>query len=316
MERYIDEYATALRRAGESVRILNEIRPGVYTDGWTFERHLPFLIRGYTEEIVHANTSRVGRVLALCGIPYVYTTHNPYWFESRNSLQRVLFEDERSSVRFARASIAFTDRLRDRMALVRPRRGPVVTIPLGVDTERFHARGPGDPSQALGVGEIAPRKRWEVAARAVQGTGVHLRLVGPIRDPAYAQALGGLGAEVVGEVSDEGLLAAYETAGLLLHPSEKEALPGVVLQAMAFGRPVIGGHAISPVRGVLASPVGDEAESIRFMREWVVRLSRDEGQRKEWGQRVRGEVELSYSWPRIVQQHLALYRGVLAGSPS
>ncbi len=311
MERYIAEYAVALRRSGQTVRILNEIRPGVYTQGWTFERHLPFLLRRHTEEVVHVNTSRTGVVLALAGVPFVYTTHNPYWFEPRNALQRVLFENERFAVRYARASVAFTDRLRERMGRVRPRRGPVVTIPLGVDTEKFRAHGPGDPGRALGVGEVSERKRWHVAARALQGSPVRLTIVGPIRDPVYAATLRGLGAELAGEVPEAELLAAFDASGMLVHPSEKEALPGVVLQAMAFGRPVIGGHAIASIDGVLAAPSEDEATAIAFIRQWAGRFNGDERLRREEGARARRSAEANYSWGRIVEHHLALYREVM-----
>lgn len=312
MERYIAEYATALRQRGQTVRILNEVRPGVYTQGWTFERHLPSLLRGHAEEVVHVNTSRAGLMLALAGIPFVYTTHNPYWFEPRNSLQRLLFENERFAVRFARASVAFTDRLRDRVALVHPRRGPVRTIPLGVDTEKFRARGPGDPYRALGVGEVSDRKRWHVAARALRGTSVRLTIVGPIRDPLYASALRDAGVELAGEVSEGELLAAFETAGMMVHPSDKEALPGVVLQAMAFGRPVIGSHAIAPIEGVIAAPSDEEATVVEFVRQWSARLSSDDALRRDQGMRARRSAETHYSWKAIVELHLALYREAFA----
>ncbi len=308
MERYIDEYASALRKGGHSVRIVNTLASGALTDPWTFARHLPGLLRGAEERIVHVNTSHAGIVLGLAGIPFVYTTHNPYWFVSRNAGQEVLWEKEALAVRFARGSVAFTDRLRERMGALRVRRGPVVTIPLGVDPERFAPHGEGSADLALGVGEISPRKNWAVAARALRGTGVRLRIVGPIRDPDLADELRRLGAELTGEVADDALRSEYARAGFLVHPSLHEALPGVVLQAMACGRPVIGSPAIASIDGVLAAPQGDDAVLGGFVRDTATRLAHDDEERAVRGLECRQIVERSYAWERVVERYLALYR--------
>lgn len=312
IERYLFEYAAALRTAGHTVRILNEVRPGVYTRGWTFERRLPFLLRGREEEIVHANISRAGVMLALAGIPFVYTSHNPNWFAPHGGPEALLFETERFAVRSARASVAFTDPLRRRMESVRGCRGPIVTIPLGVDTERFRSSREGDPSVALGVGEVVERKRWHLAAEAVQGTGVTLQIVGPIRDSAYAARLRAQGVELVGEVSDASLLRAFEGAGVVLHPSDREAFPGVVLQAMSCGRPVLGGATLAPVEGVLAAP-SDDADTVRtFLRAQLGRMVEDPSYRRAVGSHARERVEALFAWPVVVRQHVELYRRVLA----
>lgn len=307
MERYIAEYAAALQRAGQAVRILNQFRPGTYTRGSAFERHLPGLLRGHDEEIVHVNTSLSGVMLALAGIPYVYTSHHPGWFTLRTAAERLRFEDERFAVRFARASVAFTGRLEERMRRLRFRRGPVTQIPLGVDSSKFRARGPGDPRLALSVGEVTPRKRWHLALEALASTGIRFMLVGPIRDPDYAERLRSRGAELRGEVTEPDLLAAYEACGQLLHPSSGEALPGAVLQAMAFSRPVLGGPAIAPIEGVLAASTDEETELVRFFREQATRFRDDDAARRSAGALGRASVEANYAWERVVERHLALY---------
>lgn len=316
IERYLYEYGRALERAGHSVRILNGVRPGVYSRGWTFERQLPHLLRSRTEEIVHAHVSRAGVVLGLAGIPFVYTTHNPDWFAPRGSRHPGGLEGERFAVRFAEATVAFSDRLRTRVEGVGWRRGPVLTIPLGVDTEQFRASGPGDPAVALGVGEVAPRKRWHLAARALHGSSVRLTVVGPIRDRAYASQLEALGSTLTGELTEEALLRAFDGAGVVVHPSDREALPGAVLQGLSFGRPVVGGATIASIEGVLAAPSDDPATVEAFIRGSVDRLGQDPSFRAAVGRRARESAEQNYAWGAIVRAHLTLYERVLARSRS
>ena len=312
IERNIAELAAALKRAGQEVTILNGIRPGVLTKGWRFERHLPWLVRRYSADVVHLHTSRAALLLGLAGRPYVFTTHTPSWLRPMNALQRSLFERERHAVRLADATIAETEVLQHAVDRVAWRRGPVVWIPHGIDTERFRARTPGNPSVALGVGVIEPRKRWELAVQALRGTSIRLEIVGPLRDPAYAARLRALGADLLGEVSEARLLEALESCGFMVPPSEAETgLAVSALQAMCFSRPVIGGPALSGLKEALLCESNDDADLLSFLRTTALQLSEDEARRRYIGEASRRFVEAHHSWDTVVQEHLRVYRWVV-----
>ena len=308
IERTIAELATALRAAGAEVEVVNRSRLDRFTTGWAFERALPRLLRERRGDVVHAHTSRAALVLGLIGRPYVYTTHTPHWLYRQNWAQRMLFQRERQAVRGAQASIALTDPFRRILEGVGGRRGPVVTIPIGVDTARFRPTGPPEPHRVLGVGTIEPRKRWHLAARAVRESGIRLRLVGPLRDVEYARKVAGEGAVLLGEVNDEALREELARAICLVHPSDSEVLPGAVLQAMAAGRVAVGGPAISAIPGTLHSPTNGEAEVESFLRTTVQELDQDLERVQRLGLEARAIVEREYAWSAVARAHLDLYR--------
>ena len=315
VERFVDEYARALARAGVSVRVVNEGPEGLYPTGWAFARAVPGLLGSDPEEIVHANTSEPAITLGLLGRSYVYTTHFPDWLRPPRSGVRSGRTKEAMAVRRARGSTTFSDALRGALERVPRRRGPVVTIPLGVDVERFRPDGLGDGGLALGVGEIVARKRWTIAARAVRGTGVRLRLVGPIREPALADELRSLGAEVVGEVDGPGLLRELSAAGVLLHPGDREAWPGVALQALAAGRPVLASGSLASLVGATVADSDSPDRVERFFRTTLEQWHRDPGERERRSQAARECAESLYAWDRLVPRYLAFYREVGRDDP-
>lgn len=310
IERFITRLGENLQHAGAEVSIVNEIRPGQLTRGWRFERHLPFLLRERDTDIIHAHTSRAGLMLGLSSIPYVYTSHTPHWLLAHNPLQGALFERERLAVRLAQATIALTGRLEERIAEVHCRRGPVVRIPIAVDTDLFRPRSTGDPRIVLGIGAIEVRKRWHLAARALRGIGVDLRIVGPVRDRAYADQIRQEGAFLLGEVSQEEVLRELERCGVVVHPALGEAFSQAVLEGMAFFRPVICGPTMGHIPGALCAPTDDEDTVVEFIRKWATIFLSDDAQRIAIGRAARTVVEQAYSWPAVVKAHIALYERV------
>ncbi|HEY6238887.1 MAG TPA: glycosyltransferase family 4 protein, partial [Thermoplasmata archaeon] len=251
VERTLSEYARALRAAGHEVTVVNEVRGRRNRDEYRFALRLPRLLEGMEYDVLHASSPVVANRLAWMGRPFTYTSHSRHWFEIGGWRGRWGLWLERRAVRRAVHTVALTERLRSRMIeLVGPSAAARTSvIPIGVDTDRFRPdwnarRG----NVALGVGVVAPFKRWHLAAAALKGTGVRLRLLGPTPDTAYAAEVRAAGddVEIVGEVSDEVLRTAYSQSDLLVHPSRVELLAGVVLQGLSAGLPVLG-----------ASPVAD-----------------------------------------------------------
>ncbi|MGI0139933.1 MAG: glycosyltransferase family 4 protein [Thermoplasmata archaeon] len=314
VERTIAEFSIALRHAGDEVSICNQVYPGRAAE-YRFARQLPALRAEFEGRVVHAHTPVVANRLARLRIPFAYTTHSRHWFVREGFTQRLGYRLERRAVDQAATTIALSEVLRREILAAATRRpsGPVTTVPLGVDLQRFSPRGSlGDGRQALAVGTVLPIKRWELAARALAGTGIRLRLAGPQPDRDYADAVRAAGpVDLLGEISDDALLAEFQRADFLIHPSRVEVFPGVVAQAMACGLPVVGTAVIAPpveegVTGLVVAGGSDE-EIVRAISAAAVRLRDNPELRETLGRAGRARAERDFDWGRIVEAHHALY---------
>jgi glycosyltransferase involved in cell wall biosynthesis len=321
VERTIAEYARALQAAGHEVAIIQVDGHGRSLDEYFFARQLKSLLAGQSYDVLHASTPVVANRLRLLGRPYVYTTHSRHWFERHSLTQHWGFWLERRAVRHAVHTIALTPVVRE--AIVR-QVGPTVSdrvtvIPIGVDLERLRPpMSAPDPSVALGVGVLNRIKRWELAAAATRGTGVQLRLSGPIADRAYAQELrmGNPHVQLLGEGSEADLPGVFQSSSFLIHPSRVELLSGAVLQALASGLPVIGA---APLRGVLrenetgwtCDPGASDSVIVGQMRTHVEALRDDPELRQRMSLAARASAEQEFDWRRVAERHVALYHQLL-----
>jgi glycosyltransferase involved in cell wall biosynthesis len=319
VERTIAELATALRAAGDEPIVLNRVRSGKSTDEYWFAWELPRLLRAERFDVVHASTPVVARRLAIGRIPFVYTSHSRHWFECVGLRQGWGLHLERRAVARATRAIALTTSLRRRMvSLVPSASSHLDVIPIGVDAEAFRpdwSRRNG--TRVLGVGVVRPFKRWELAARALRGTGMQLRIAGPTPDPTYAQQVvsAGEGVELLGEVSETRLRELYAESDLLLHPSRVELLAGVVLQGLASGLPVLGAEPVSDlvqpeVDGAIAPAGAPDDAMVEFWNSWAVRLRDDPALRRTMGGSGRRSATERFSWSTVAAAHQALYRAV------
>ncbi len=322
-ERFIAELRDALVRAGHDAVVVNEVRHRRMRDEYPFAWHLPRLLRGVEYDVVHANSPVVANRLAWAGIPFVYTTHSRHWYYRERWSHRWGYWLERRAVRRAAAAVALTAPLAEtvRQAVGATRR-PISVIPFGVDAERFrpdwsHRTG----TVALGVGVVAPFKRWELAASALRGTGAHFVLAGPTPDAAYAARVRAAGdsVELLGELSEAELERRYATSDWLIHPSRVELLSGVVVQALSAGLPVIGGPAVAGAvedgRTGWVVPDSDAPRFVAGLRERSTALAADGELRRRTGDAARTAASQRFSWPRVAQDYVALYSSVASPTP-
>jgi glycosyltransferase involved in cell wall biosynthesis len=317
-ERFIADLQGALRAAGHDVVVLNRVRHRRMRDEYPFAWELPRLLRNESYDVVHANSPVVANRLAFAGIPYAYTTHSRHWYYRERLSHRWGYWLERRAVRRAAAPVALTESLARTMgAAVGKTRRPIAVIPFGVDSERFrpdwdHRSG----NVALGVGVVAPFKRWELAAESLRGSGLRFVLVGPTPDRPYADRLRAVGdhVELVGELSDDALVARYAGSDLLMHPSRVELLSGAVVQALSSGLPVIGGSALQGVveegRTGWALPDAEPTALVSSMRQRAKELAENPALRRTMGDAARAAAQVRYSWPRVVEQYVDLYRAM------
>jgi glycosyltransferase involved in cell wall biosynthesis len=318
VERILAEYAQALNEAGHPTQVVNEVRHGNSFDEYRFAMHLPSLIRREKYDVIHASTPVVANRLAGAGFSFVYTTHSRHWFWRESWRHRWGFWLERRAVRRAAATVALTP---DVQAAIRDSfpKGITVTtrvIPYGINaTGLAPAWDDRTGRRALGVGVVLPLKRWEVAAAALRGTGITLRIAGPLPDPAYAQRLrtAGDSVELLGEVDETRLRQLYAESDFLLHPSQVEVLPRAVLEAMASGLPVVGSSVVGSMfpggRGALIAPSGATGQDlVRFFHDSTNRLAADPALRRAMAEAGRIQATTTYAWPRIVAEHVELYQ--------
>jgi glycosyltransferase involved in cell wall biosynthesis len=253
------------------------------------ERHLRGLIRRAEVDVYHAtwNTGVPGR----CPVPAVLTIHDLIpWLEPASHFAGVIDRWShrlavRSSAKRAACITTVSDHVRDQvlaMMAVEPDR--VVTVPNGVDPPLCEPALPRPTvSYALYVGGHEPRKNvagvlramgryWETADADDSGPPMlALRLTG------HAGSLSSGAAAVyrelpdrsriyfLGNLDDEALGEAYANASVLLMLSHDEGFGLPVLEAMAYGCPVVAASRASLPEvvgdaGVLVCP--DDADAV------------------------------------------------------
>jgi glycosyltransferase involved in cell wall biosynthesis len=324
VERILAEYGEALVRAGNTVRILNEVHEDGFLGEYRFALRLKSMLRHEEYEVLHASTPVVANRLAVAHLPFVYTSHSRHWFWRVNWRHRWGFWLERRAVRRATGLVALTPKVEAAMRRVLPRdfRQPLRVIPYGVNLRDYSASWDlRNGRRALGVGLVAPLKQWEVAAAALKGLGMTLRIAGPVADSRYARRVQSAGdsVELLGEVDEARLRQLYAESDLLVHPSRVEVLPRAVLEAMASSLPVVGSSVVGLVLpegdGGFSAPMGTSGDDlVQFFRGAVRRLAGNAALRREIGEAGRAVAGSTYSWDRVVAAHRALYEEVSRGT--
>jgi len=190
----------------------------------------------------------------------------------------------------------------------------------GLDLEQFRSAPPpaGGPTRIVGVGALEPRKRWErllSAARELQRRGydfvVQLVGDGPSRASLQHQA------QVLG-VADRVEFTGYSAqipdllaqATFLVHTSDSEGSPNVVMEAMACGRAVVATDAgdvpslVDDGKTGFVVPRGDETTLLAR----IVTLITDRDLCRRMGEAGRAKAEQQFGLDRLVADTLAAYR--------
>jgi glycosyltransferase involved in cell wall biosynthesis len=200
--------------------------------------------------------------------------------------------------------------------LFRPRRSYVVKN--GVDLDKFLPRHHPERGYILALGSLLPVKRWDRLLRAVAyltEKGLDIEVLhagsGPLREELEAMARG-LHVEHVfrflGNRHDIPSLLAG--AAFLVHTSEVEGLPNVVLEAMACGRAVVATDAgdvpylIDDGKTGFVVPREDEAALISRIRT----LLTDRELCRRMGEAGRVKAEREFSLERLISETFAVYR--------
>jgi glycosyltransferase involved in cell wall biosynthesis len=254
----------------------------------------------------------LGRPRPLAVVYCISTPHPPTDPLTRLALRRV------------RLTVFLAEELARRAIAAVPflRKVPYRVIPNGVDCDlfrpdaaaaaafrRLHALGAGP--LLVGVGALAPEKRWDVVLDAVAllprpapplvlcGAG---RLEGALR--AQAQRLS-VELRCVGWLEPPALVGAYNAATCIVHGRPDEVFSLALIEALACGRPVLaanggGTEELVGTAGVLAAP-GDARDLARLL----AALLGDAPRREALGAAARHRAVERYSLPRMVRDYVA-----------
>lgn len=202
----------------------------------------------------------------------------------------------------------------------------ITVVPNGVDTDFFHpnpnGRPPGPPV-LLSVARLVPDKDHDTLLQAFgplaqRHPGAELWLVGNgPRKPALEQKVQDLG--LPGRVKffpgNQDLRPLYHQADLFVLSSREEALPNVILEAMAAGLPVVatrvGGvpeAVVSEATGLLVSP-----RDANGLAAALGRLLDDPEAGRTMGRQGRQRVLDHFSFAAMVSRHEEVWTRLLWG---
>jgi glycosyltransferase involved in cell wall biosynthesis len=228
---------------------------------------------------------------------------------------------------YARATLILTKTEDTRQALPWPfRRRAMVYPEIGIDAPACIepcGRKMGEPLRVLFAGRLLGWKGAHLAIRAVaqavaQGVAVEFTLLG--KGP-YEPELRRVAAEVgladsirwVSQMPQQELFALYRTMHCFLFPSLHDSSGNVVLEAQAYGLPVIcldlGGPAtlVTPEMAIVVSTTGrGESEVVNGLAAALEQLAGDENLRLDMAKSAWTRVANSMSWESRVQGALAL----------
>lgn len=247
-------------------------------------------------------------------IPWVHSLHT---FEILKGIQKdqVRIEVENEIIRKCDVVISPTHREAAVMRHTNPRTH-VITIPHGVDTNRFKPSANGH-STLLYIGRIDPIKGLDLLVDALRylRREIWLNIVGGSSKgkdnlesiKTYAT---GLPVHFLGPVKFEELYKCYSNAAMIIVPSYYESFGLVGLEAMASARPVIGF-----VDTGLSETVGQDAgilvkRNARTLAQAISCLFNNQTLRHNLGLQGRKKA-LTYSWEAISRQYYTIYEEII-----
>jgi teichuronic acid biosynthesis glycosyltransferase TuaC len=286
-------------------------------------------------DVVHAHFAYPDGATALAlarpyGIPVVITEHN-FWkpaMDDAPRVRRIALHAIAGAAQFAVVSRAVKAVIDD----VAGRDVPAQVVPIGVDGDVFTLKSTAQrqmPDRILYVGYMKHVKGVDALLRAMplvlaHRPQAHLTLIGStayrsaqpveraLRDLATALGLAPHVTFVDAQPEQE-VARAMRVASLLVLPSRRESCGSVLLEALASGTPVVATRSGGP-----DDIVGDEqgelvpVDDVPALASAITRVL--DGARHRDPQRLRQAALQRYSWDRLADEYLSIYRQALAAN--
>lgn len=322
----------------------------MYTAGFpeprTFSLRMARLLKGRLGEydVIHDNQCLGSGLLALQeqGFPVVATLHHPITRDRRLALAEAkgirkqittrrwfgfLGMQKRVARRIPEILTVSESSARDIVTDFGLAAERIATVPLGVDTERFHPGRRREPGRIVCVASAdEPLKGVPVLLRALarvlerRPESVRLTLVSKLKkDGDTARLIGELGLteriDLVSGVDDDELARLVGTAEISVVPSMYEGFSLPAVEAMASGCALVASNAgalpevvgTDRSAGILVTP-GDDAE----LADTLLDLLGDAGERARLSEGARARVMERYSWAAVARRTVSVYEAAIA----
>jgi len=195
---------------------------------------------------------------------------------------------------------------------------------MGIDVEEFEKKpSASEELQILFVGRIARVRRIELLLQAVSRLSFpfHLTLVGDEEKTSSVTRTGylnelkqltkqlNLGNKVtfVGKKPSQELKTFYQSADIFVYPSLYENFAQPLLEAAAYGLPLIS-TSVGIARDIIIE--GETGYQISGKPEELkerIESLKDSKLRLQMGQRIQNEVKNRFDWRNIMDQYMSLY---------
>ena len=315
--RFVADAVAELRGRGLEVEVLtpSAFAPWLDYDGSGFVRNLkrrPWLVPAVfvsvvrslrraarDADLVHVHWLAGALVARFSGRPFVVTLHGT---PSAGRFEDLKLAERhprlvRRLLKPARSVICVSEKLAEAM------RGCGVEaahcIPNGVHVQAADTGEDAEP-YVLYAGRLAPEKGIHELLEATEGMKLVAAGDGPLRD---------LVPSALGFVPHDELVRLYEKAAVVVCSSYGEGLPLCVIEAMAYGRPVVattvGGipQLVQDGRTGYLVPPGDA----QALRDGIQKLLADPRLRRRFGEAGRDRIDKLCSWDRVTDQTLEAY---------
>lgn len=312
VEKHVWNLARALGERGHHVRIVNKVFGSASKDEYRFAFWARREVARGAGDVVHVHTPGVAAIFAALGPRrFVYTTHSRHWAGASGLGQNVGHFLEKRAVGNAVEVIAVSQFVARQIAR------PTHVVPNGVDVAKYAPRWAARTGRrAVGVGEVAPHKQWHVAAEAARRCGVALSVAGPVRDVAYAKRVESLGANLLGAVGEQDLVALLGESDVMLHPSVSESFGMAVVEGMGAALPIVCSSLLSflvqdGVEGYHIPTDGTDAVRVDAAAARLRTLIEDGAARRRMGEAARAKAIAEYSWESVAARVETVYASAL-----
>lgn len=332
----VEVYTSDMDFAGNKIRQPEQVE-GIKIKRFSNIASLFKAIKNSSHDVIHYHLFRVVYVdIAIIAgkisrKPLVFTPHCVYPAQSLSmTIAKAIYDSSfgRLSLSLVDKIIALTDNDRNDIIKIGANHGKIEIVPNSIRFENFELPVSGELFKneygldkfLLYVGRIDWNKGLEYVVRAMpklRNLGLNFVIVG--EDVGYKPVLDklikehGVELEVLftGKISQELLLSAYSACTMFILPSFYEGLPTVVLEAMAYRKPVIatktGGtkYVIRHGYNGFLIEYGDPDNIYETVKEALL------SDLEEIGENARRDVKANYSWEISAGKIERIYEGLL-----
>jgi len=294
------------------------------------------LVKSSSIDIIHTHSQFPAAAVLLANrlfgwnIPHVHTIHNAYVVMRPTLGNRLKHILEVIVLKKTTHIVALTDTIRRQLiSNFGVDSARITVIPNGVEVEdiaRFIAQNPrqtGPGRMVFCPARICLRKNQMVVLQAAPEVlniypETKFIFVGPIVERSYFSSLSKFvldknlshAVEFAGEVSRERLYNLYQNATVFALPTLYEMHALVVIEAMAFGLPVIASR-IGPIEDTVKLEEGSailvDPNSPDEIADAIIRVFENEALRRELSTKGEKLVSQRFTWRQIATETLKLY---------